>query len=137
MNRASREFHLPAFSAGNGANTGASLHGLRKVYAGKKRLLVGAGASSHREAQGQALLAAVNPGLAEKDWRVTLRRCAPNAPEQNPVEDLWRAGKHDLRKRFSENKTVAAGKEALVGFWKSFLLDSVKFAWSAPSPQII
>ena len=137
VNLASREFHLQAFCAGNGENTVAYLNWLRKVYEGKKLLLLWDGASYHRDAQCQAFLAEVNQGLEEKDWRVTLMRFAPNAPEQNPVEDIWLAGKNDLRKKFSENKTFAAVKESFVGFLKNFLLDSVKFDWYAPSTQII
>ena len=137
VNLASREFHLQAFSAGNGENTVAYLNWLRKVYEGKKLLLLWDGATYHRDAQCQAFLAEVNQGLAEKDWRVTFMRFAPNAPEQNPVEDIWLAGKNDLRKKFSEHKTFAAVKESFVGFLKDFLLASVKFDWYAPSTQII
>lgn len=137
VNLASREFHLQAFCAGNGENTVAYLNWLRKVYEGKKLLLLWDGATYHRDAQCQAFLAEVNQGLEEKDWQVTLLRFAPNAPEQNPVEDIWLAGKNDLRKKFSENKTFAAVKESFVGFLKNFLLASGKFDWYAPSTQII
>jgi hypothetical protein len=35
----------------------------------------------------------VNQGLEEKDWKVTCLLLAPNAPEQNPVEDVAHIGK--------------------------------------------
>jgi transposase len=40
----------------------------------------------------QQFLAQENAGLAEADWKVTWVRFAPNAPEPNPVEDVWLKG---------------------------------------------
>lgn len=137
VNLVSREFHLKPYSSGNGENTVAYLKWLMKIYAGKKLWLVWDGATYHRDRQCKEFLAEVNHGLEEKDWRVTCIAFAPNAPEQNPVEDIWLAGKNYLRKKFSENKTFAAVKESFCGFLQSFLLDSVKFDWYAPSTQII
>ena len=31
----------------------------------------------------------VNQDLAEDLWHITCTRLAPNAPEQNPVSDIW------------------------------------------------
>ena len=133
VNLASRAFHLHAFSGGNGENTVAYLNWLMTIYADKKLLLLWDGATYHRDAQCQAFLAKVNQGREEKDWLVTCLPFAPNAPEQNPVEDIWLAGKNHLRKKFAENKTFAAVKASFAGFLKNFLLDSVKFDWYAPS----
>ncbi|OUD13358.1 hypothetical protein TPSD3_10970 [Thioflexithrix psekupsensis] len=36
----------------------------------------------------------------ESEWKVRLLRFAPNAPEQNPVEDIWLQGKNWVRKNF-------------------------------------
>ena len=36
----------------------------------------------------------INPGLEEPKWKVTCMWFAPQAPEQNPVEDLWLKGKN-------------------------------------------
>lgn len=88
VNFSSRAFHLQAFSGGNGENTVAYLKWLMTIYAGKKLLMLWDGASYHRETKCQAFLAEVNQGLAEKDWLVTCLLFAPNAPEQNPVEDI-------------------------------------------------
>jgi len=135
VNLHSREFHLKAFSGGNGENTVAYLHWLMKIYAGKKLLLLWDAATYHRDAQCTEFLAEVNHGLEEKDWLVTFMRFAPNAPEQNPVEDIWLAGKNYLRKKFSENKTFAAVKQSFFDFLQDFFLDSIKFDWYAPSTQ--
>ncbi len=137
VNLLTKEFHLQAFSGGNGENTVAYLRSLMELYRGKKLLLIWDGATYHRDIQCQEFLAEVNRGLEEKDWLVTCLRFAPNAPDQNPVEDIWLAGKNYVRKKFAENKTFAAVKESFRGFLEGFLLDSVKFDWYAPSTQII
>ncbi len=73
----------------------------------------------------------------EKDWLVTCVPFAPNAPEQNPVEDIWLAGKKHLRKSFARNRTFAKVKESFRNFLQSFSLASVQFDWYAPAQQII
>ena len=100
----------------------AYLRWLMEVYRGKKLLLLWDGATYHRDLQCQEFLAQVNQGLEEKDWLVTCLRFAPNAPEQNPVEDIWLAGKNYVRKKFSKNKTFAAVKKSFCGFLQDFLL---------------
>lgn len=137
VNFHSREFHLQAFAAGNSENTVEYLRWLMKVYEGKKLLLIWDGATYHGEGKLKEFLGEVNQGLEEKDWRITLLKFAPNAPEQNPVEDIWLAGKNHLRKSFAENKTFAAVKKSFCGFLQNFLVASVKFDWYSPAPQII
>ncbi len=47
----------------------------------------------------------VNEGIAdEKDWKINCYHFAPNAPDQNPVEDVWLKGKNSLRKHFIKAK---------------------------------
>ncbi len=136
VNLVTKEFHLQACSGGNGENTVAYLRWLMELYRGKKLLLIWDGATYHRDIQCQEFLAQVNHGLEEQEWLVTCLRLAANAPDQNPVEDIWLAGKNYVRKKFSENKTIAAVKNFLL-FLQGFLLDSVKFDWYAPSTRII
>lgn len=93
VNLLTKEFHLQACSGGNGENTVTYLRSLMELYRGKKLLLLWDGATYHRDTQCQEFLAEVNQGLEEQDWLVTCLRFAPNAPEQNPVEDIWLAGK--------------------------------------------
>jgi transposase len=137
VNLLTKEFHMQAYSGGNGANTVAYLRSLMELYRGKKLLLLWDGATYHRDIRCQEFLAEVNQGLEEQDWMVTCLRFAPNAPEQNPVEDIWLAGKNYVRKKFAENKTFAAVKKSFSGFLQDFLLDSVKFDWYAPSTHTI
>lgn len=137
VNFYSREFHLQEFSSGNGENTVEYVKLLMRIYAGKKLLLLWDGATYHRDQKLKAFLAEVNCGREEKDWLVTCLPFAPNAPEQNPVEDIWLAGKNHLRKSFAKNKTFAKVKESFGNFLHSFSLESVKFDWYQPAQQII
>lgn len=40
----------------------------------------------------------INQGLEQEEWLLTCVILAPNAPEQNPVEDIWLNAKNWLRK---------------------------------------
>lgn len=137
VNFVSRKFHLKSFEAGNGENTVYYLRWLMQIYEGRKLLLLWDGATYHRDRKLKEFLAEVNQGLEERDWLVTLLPFAPNAPEQNPVEDIWLAGKRHLRRNFARNKTFAAVKESFCNFLRSFLLDSIKFDWYSPATHII
>lgn len=137
LNFVTRQRHLKAFPAGNSQHTQAYLEWLMELYPGKKLLLLWDGATYHRDSTLQEFLIQVNQGLAEADWRITLCRFAPNAPEQNPLEDVWLAGKNHLRRCFAQNKTFAQVKHAFCAFLHSFSLQSAKFNWYAPDLQLI
>ncbi len=42
----------------------------------------------------------VNQDLAKSEWLIICESFAPNAPEQNPVEDIWLQGKRFLREHW-------------------------------------
>lgn len=134
VNFMTRQLHLKAFPAGNSEHTQAYLKWLQELYPDKKLLLLWDGASYHRDNSLKEFLDQVNAGLEEEDWRITVCRFAPNAPEQNPVEDIWLAGKNHLRKCFAQNKTFAQVKHAFNSFLQDFSLQSAKFDWYAPHP---
>jgi transposase len=128
---------LQHYSCGNAENPLAYLKWLRAIYQGKNLLGLWDGATSQRDPKLKEFLAEVNTGREEKDWLVTLLLFAPNAPEQNPREDLWLAGKNHWRRQFAKNKTFAQVKESFGSFLKTFFLKSIKFHWDAPQLQII
>ena len=69
-----------------------------------------------------------NAGLSEADWKVTCMRFAPNAPEQNPTEDVWLKGKTHLRKQFAMNKTFAQVKRCFSTFLNALHFTSTKLS---------
>ena len=83
----------------------------------------------------QAFLGQINAGLEEKDWKVTCIVFAPNAPEQNPVEDVWLRGKNFLRKHFNENNTFHKVKMSFLNFLNNKIFNIVKCGWYLNIPQ--
>ena len=110
----SKRFVVREYSAGNEDNTVAFLEYLQSLYDQSTRLIiVWDGASYHRSAAIRDFLARTNATLAPPEWKVTCirlarRACrnyfrhfllfAPNAHEQNPVEDVWLQAKQFVRK---------------------------------------
>ena len=100
-----KSFVVHEYSAGNEDNTIAFLKYLQSCYEKSTRLiLIWDGASYHRSAKLREFLAQLNSELPEDEWKITCVRLAPNAPQQNPVEDIWLQAKQFVRKyaRLSE-----------------------------------
>lgn len=94
-----KTFVVHEYSAGNEDSTVAFLQYLQSLYEESTRLLIiWDGASYHRSNVVKQFLAQVNGELPKEEWKVTCIRLAPNAPEQNPVEDIWLQAKQFIRK---------------------------------------
>ncbi|MBI3301252.1 MAG: transposase [Deltaproteobacteria bacterium] len=137
LNLLTHDFPLQAGAAGDGKNTVAYLEGCQSLYPGKKLVFLWEGASYHRGAELQEVLGRENAGWREEDWQVTCVLFAPNAPEQNPTEDVWLKGKTHLRKQFAVNKTFAQVKRCFSAFLSAFSFDSAKLRWYWPKEQMI
>ena len=98
---------------------------------------LGSGATPSQPEETQKFLAQENADLTEADWKVTCLRFAPNAPEQNPTEDVWLKGKTHLRKLFALNKTFAQVKRCFSTFLQALQFTSTKLSWYWPTEQII
>jgi transposase len=137
LNLLTQEFQLQEGTAGHGKNTVAYLHWCQRLYPDKKLVVLGDGASYHRGADLQEFLAQEKAGLSEADWKVTCLLFAPNAPEQNPTEDVWLKGKTHLRKQFAVNKTFAQVKRCFSTFLQALNFTSAKLRWYWPTEQMI
>ncbi|HEY9697682.1 MAG TPA: IS630 family transposase [Trichocoleus sp.] len=94
-----KQFVVKEYSAGNEDNTVAFLQYLQSLYPKDTRLvIVWDGVSYHRSKVMQEFLGQTNRGLSAEAWKITCIRLAPNAPEQNPVEDVWLQAKQFIRK---------------------------------------
>jgi transposase len=93
-----KEFIVQGYDAGNTENTIQFLKKLQQARPNQKIAIFWDGATYHRSRDFQAYLRELNLGLAEEEWSITCFRFAPNAPEQNPVEDIWLQVKNFLRK---------------------------------------
>lgn len=107
----SKRFTIHEYERGNEDHTIAFLQYLQSLAAPKTRFLIlWDGASYHRCAKVRAFLEQVNSGLSQEEWKITCIRLAPNAPEQNPVEDVWLQGKRFIRKYAVLCKTFSSVK---------------------------
>lgn len=108
LNLYHRDFVLMPHDSGNSKNTVAFIKHLQNLNPDKKLILIWDGASYHRSEEVRTYLNQVNEDLEEKNWKITCLLFAPNAPEQNPVEDVWLRGKNFLRKHFYKTQQPPA-----------------------------
>jgi len=87
-------------SSGNGAETIAFIEILRQRYQDKRLAIIWDGASYHKGAEMVGYLQQANGGLEPDQWPITCVLFASNAPEQNPMEDIWLKGKQFVRKHW-------------------------------------
>ncbi len=73
----------------------------------------------------------VNAGLLPEQWPLTLIGLATNAPEQNPIEDVWLDGKTQIRKQ-AGLKTFAQVKSLFVDTITANTYNYEKFKWYFP-----
>ena len=86
----------------NGYWTTIFVEYVREQYPGKRLILLWDGASYHRGEEMRDYLEGVNFGRSRDAWLVRCVLFAPNAPEQNPIEDVWLKAKDYIRKHWQE-----------------------------------
>jgi transposase len=91
------EFIVQEYPSGNTENTGKFIKYLQKQRPGKRLAIFWDGASYHKSQEFKEYLKQVNGDLPEEQWLVHCTTFAPNAPEQNPVEDIWLQAKNFIR----------------------------------------
>ena len=89
---------VKAYPQGNTENTVKFIEQITGKYSGAKIVIIWDGVPYHRSQELREYLEKVNQGKTEEEWRIKCIRLAPNAPEQNPIEDVWLQGKEMLRK---------------------------------------
>ena len=89
----------------NGYWTTIFVEYLRQQYPEKRLILLWDGASYHRGIEMQDYLDGVNLNRSRDEWPITCVLFAPNAPEQNPMEDVWLKAKQYVRKHWRECRT--------------------------------
>lgn len=93
-----KEFIVKEYQTANTENTIDFLNYLQKKRLGKRVAIFGDGATYHNSQEFREYLHETNHGCSEEKWQITCTKFAPNAPEQNPVEDIWLQTKNFLRK---------------------------------------
>ncbi len=97
LNYGSKEFLVKPYDTGNSENMIAFLQYLQRQCPDQRLAVIWDGASYHRSQAIQAYLELLNQDKAPDQWPLTCIRFAPNAPEQNPVEDIWLQAKRWIR----------------------------------------
>jgi putative transposase len=120
----------PAHKADSAA-TVAFLAQLRQHYSGKQVWVIWDNASYHTSQLVKDYLKEVNGQLPQEHWPLTLIGLATNAPEQNPIEQVWLDGKTKLRKQAGLN-TFAQVKKYFVDSIADNIYNYEKFKWYFP-----
>lgn len=110
LNYCTRECLVKAYAKGNSESTIEFLKYLQAQYPQQRLALFWDGASYHHSGELKTYLQSVNHGLAEDNWQITCTHFAPNAPEQNPVEDIWLQAKRLIRRCYHLCKSFAVVK---------------------------
>ena len=92
-----KEFIVEEYETGNTENTMKFINYLRFKRKGKRLAIFWDGATYDDSKEFREYLSVVNEGLLEEEWLITCHKFAPNAPEQNPVEDIWLQIKNFIR----------------------------------------
>lgn len=98
LNYQSKEFHVQSHPSGDGKSTVKFIKYLQDKYKNRKIILIWDGASYHKYGEFRDFLLEVNGDKEPDEWSITCILFAPNAPQQNPVEDIWLQAKNFLRK---------------------------------------
>ncbi len=96
-----KEMLIQPYQKGESDSTIAFLKYIQAKYPKSRIAVIWDGASYHRSQQVKSYLNLVNQGLEPHQWQITCIRFAPNAPEQNPIEDVWLQAKRFIREFYS------------------------------------
>ena len=130
-----KDFVLTSCTKGDGENTVLLIQHLQALNPDKKLMIIWDGARYHRCEEVHDDLNEINPDLEEKNWKVTGLLFAPNAPDQNPVEEVGLRGKDFLRKHFYENKTFNQVKCRFFNFLNKKIFNFKKIEGYLKIPQ--
>jgi len=97
LDYSSKEFIVKGYATANSENTVDFLKYLQSLRPGQKISVIWDGASYHKYKAMPEYLLSINAGEPPEEWQVTCMLFAPNAPEQNPVEDIWLFAKRFIR----------------------------------------
>lgn len=132
-----KEFIVQEYQSGNTENTINFIKYLRQKRKGKKLAIFWDGATYHGSKEFQEYLTEINANLSPEEWLINCTKFAPNAPEQNPVEDIWLQGKNFLRKFYHLCKSFKVVKWLFKFFADGQIFDFPKLYQYGILPQPI
>jgi len=131
-----KEFLVQGYPTANSKCTVEFLKYLRSQRPNQRIAVIWDGASYHKYGEFKKYLESVNEGLKKSEWLITCILFAPNAPEQNSVEDIWLQAKNFVRKYYHFCKNFAVVKKLFTFFTHHQIFDFPKLNEYAYSSQI-
>lgn len=129
---------MKPYPRGNGDHTVDFLKDLQTAYPNKKLIILWDNARYHRGKKVKKYLNEVNKGMIdEKDYKITCYHFAPNAPDQNPVEDVWLRGKSFLRRNFYQSESFYQLKEKFLKYLDNKIFNFKKIEWYLKIKQTV
>jgi transposase len=132
-----KEFIMKEYESGNTENTINFIKYLQDQRPGKKLAIFWDGASYHDSKEFREYLKGINKNLSEEEWQIICTKFAPNAPEQNPVEDIWLQGKNWLRQFYHLCKSFKVVRWLFKFFLDGEIFDFAKLYQYGKMPQPI
>ncbi len=112
LNGITGELVVKAAPKADSTHTITFLEPLRIHYPSKQIRVIWDNASYHKSQLVKEYLQQLHQDWPEEKWLLTLISLATNAPEQNPIEQVWLEGKTQLRKQ-ADLKNVRPDQESL------------------------
>lgn len=129
---------MKPYPRGNGDHTVDFLKDLQTAYPNKKLIILWDNARYHRGKKVKKYLNEVNKKMTdEKDYKITCYHFAPNAPDQNPVEDVWLRGKSFLRRNFYQSESFYQLKEKFLKYLDNKIFNFKKIEWYLKIKQTV
>ena len=129
----SGEMHLASYPKAESAATTDFLTELMYRYPKAKLTICWDNAKWHTGEEVRAFLRRLNDGQPPEDWRITLFAFAPNDPEQNPIEEVWRQAKTKLRQQRLEASKFSEVTDAFEASLERQIFSFPKRQMYAPS----
>ena len=132
-----KEFIVKEYESGNTENTIKFIKYLLSKRKGKRLAIFWDGATYHDSKEFREYLTIINQDLLEEEWLITCHKFAPNAPEQNPVEDIWLQVKNFIRQFYHLCKSFKIVKWLFKFFAHGQIFDFPKLYQYGILPQPI
>ncbi len=136
LNLLSGEAFTFSAQGGNGEQTVAFFKHLRRRFEARRIVLAWDGASYHRSELVKSYLSGLNADREQAQRLIQCIRFAPNAPEQNPMEDVWLAAKNNVRKHWYKIEAFEQVKEYFTTFIDGMRFQSEKLNWYGRSQLV-
>ena len=127
LNYQTKQLFVREYGTGNSENTVLFIKYLQSLNIGARTLIFWDGASYHKYGEMRDYLSLVNQDLEISEWLIICELFAPNAPEQNPIEDIWLKGKYLVRKYWHLCKSFSLIKKLFmfITHWQTFDLSNL------------